>query len=411
MPVLQTPQLVKVDRVGRGRENLDRIEARLGGDAASRAEVVPKDKRAAPRLRNEADGNRRADHASSPTSITALITPDSGRTYASKLSITASNAVRCVIHGLVSIVPSSISPMMRLKSRGKALPRALDGHLGPVQMQERNRLRGNADVNERAGMRHVLQRGAHRAVAAGGVGNHSVHVAACRLAHLLALAAAFEDDRMLDSVALAAKGEPRLDHVHDRNSGAGQPRELERRQADRAGADNQNAVVFPGAAAVGCVAADAQRFHQRKLLERELRRGMQLFRADQKPVAQAAVDHHADDFKRFAAVRGAAAAGKAGAAIHVRLDAAAVAGPHVGDALAHRENRDPELVAGNPRIAEKRHLAQIPAVIGPANAHALGAHQRLPRPGRPRFVDLDVFEMLRLHESNRSHRLPLLLAA
>src|SRR6478735_1465954 len=57
----------------------------------------------------------------SPTSTTALITPVSGRVYDGNTSIRSSNAVRCVIHGRVSIVPSSISRMMWEKSDDRAL--------------------------------------------------------------------------------------------------------------------------------------------------------------------------------------------------------------------------------------------------------------------------------------------------
>ena len=57
----------------------------------------------------------------SPTSTTALMTPVSGCVYEGKTSISSSNAARCVIQGRVSIWPSSISSMIRVKSAGRAL--------------------------------------------------------------------------------------------------------------------------------------------------------------------------------------------------------------------------------------------------------------------------------------------------
>ena len=50
-------------------------------------------------------------------STIALMTPVSGFVYDGKSSISRSNGVRCVIHGRVSIWPSSISPMIRRSRR------------------------------------------------------------------------------------------------------------------------------------------------------------------------------------------------------------------------------------------------------------------------------------------------------
>src|SRR5262249_15808200 len=58
------------------------------------------------------------------TSTIALMTPVSALVYDGKCSIISANGVRCVIHGRVSIRPSSIRPMMRWKSSGKALREA-----------------------------------------------------------------------------------------------------------------------------------------------------------------------------------------------------------------------------------------------------------------------------------------------
>src|SRR5258706_4962210 len=60
-------------------------------------------------------------HAAQSRLIMALITPVSGLVYEGKWLINSSKLDRCVIHGLVSIFPSSISWMIRSKSCGKAL--------------------------------------------------------------------------------------------------------------------------------------------------------------------------------------------------------------------------------------------------------------------------------------------------
>ena len=83
----------------------------------------------------------------------------------------------------------------------------------------------------------------------------------------------------------------------------------------------------------------------------------------------------------LAAVGEAAPAGVALLAVDVRLDRAAVARLHVRHALADREHFDAELVPGNARIAEERHLAEIAAEIGAADADAVHAHERFARPG------------------------------
>src|SRR3954451_22936071 len=120
VPIEQRPSLLRRDCVGTGRKNLNCIEAEFRGLAAALFEV-PEDKRPPARLGDEADGDGGLDHSSSTI---ALMTPVSGFVYAGKFSATASKAQRWVIHGLVSIFPSSISLMIRLKSAGRALREA-----------------------------------------------------------------------------------------------------------------------------------------------------------------------------------------------------------------------------------------------------------------------------------------------
>ena len=83
-------------------------------------------------------------------------------------------------------------------------------------------------------------------------------------------------ERVFDVHHAAAEVQPLLAHVEHDRLRAGQPHELERRQADRPRADDQadSSAVKP--AAGDGVAADGQRFDQGQLLERERPRDMQL---------------------------------------------------------------------------------------------------------------------------------------
>ena len=84
-----------------------------------------------------------------------------------------------------------------------------------------------------------------------------------------------------------------------------------------------------------------------------------------------------------------AAAGVAVRVVDVGLDRAAVAGLDVRHALADLDHLDPQLVAGDARIAEEGHLAEVAADVGPADADPVDAHQRLARPGLGGGVGLD----------------------
>ena len=81
--------------------------------------------------------------------------------------------------------------------------------------------------------------------------------------------------------------------------------ELQRRQPDRPGADDQARLVGLGAAAVDRVAADRQGLDQGELVERQLRRGVELPRRQEELRPHPAVAVDAQDFELLAAVRDA----------------------------------------------------------------------------------------------------------
>ena len=145
-----------------------------------------------------------------------------------------------------------------------------------------------------------------------------------------------------------AEVEPLLVHVEDGDRRPGQLDELDDRQPDRPGPDDQHVVPGLRGAAIDRVAADAQRLHQGELVERELLRRVELAGRDDELRAQPAVGVDAEDLQVLAAVRPAAPAGEALLAVHVRLDRAAVAGP---DVPRHRDD-DSTPRSGTPRVAE-----------------------------------------------------------
>src|SRR5829696_128175 len=90
-----------------------------------------------------------------------------------------------------------------------------------------------------------------------------------------------------------------------------------------------------------------------------------------------AVGVNPEDLQVLAAVAPATPAGEALLTVHVRLDRTVVAGPHVLDPRPDGDDLDPEFVPGDPRVAVERHLAEVTADVGPADADAVDAHQRL----------------------------------
>ena len=84
---------------------------------------------------------------------------------------------------------------------------------------------------------------------------------------------------------------------------------------------------------------------------------MELARGENYSFGHAPVQHHAKHLEIFAAVGASLAAWEALAAVHVRFHRTTVAGLHVRHGRADGEHLDAQLVSGNPRIAEERHLA------------------------------------------------------
>src|SRR5207249_175107 len=119
---------------------------------------------------------------------------------------------------------------------------------------------------------------------------------------------------------------------------------------------------------------------------------------------QSAVAVDAERLVLLTAIVAALATGVAGLTVDVRLDGAAVAGPDVAHAGADFQHLDAQLVAGDARVAEERHLAEVAADVGAADADAVDADQRLAGAGAIRAVDVDALEVLGGFEEEGFHR-------
>jgi hypothetical protein len=79
----------------------------------------------------------------------------------------------------------------------------------------------------------------------------------------------------------------------------------------------------------------------------------------------------------LAAVGETAPAGIALLAIEIGFHSAKIPWLQMRVALPHGEDFDPEFVTGDPWIGEERHFAKVTAQVGPADADAENAHERL----------------------------------
>ena len=158
-------------------------------------------------------------------------------------------------------------------------------------------------------------------------------------------------------------------------------------------------------AAIDGVTADAERLDESELIESQPLRWVQFAGRQDEARPQAAVGVDAEDLQIFAAVDAAAPAGEAALTVHVRLDGTTVAGLDVGHIGADLQHFDAEFMSGDARIAVERHLAEIAADVGAANADAVDAHQRFAGAGFFRLVDGDLLESPRFLQQYRLHPL------
>lgn len=290
--------------------------------------------------------------------------------------------------------------------RWQRVARRQQGHLAPVhqRMHEANFLRRDADEHKAARVRDKIQRVAHGFIAARGVDNHARERAARQLPEFLEFrAVAFAQNGVVNSHLAFAEVQPLRVQIEHDAFGAGQFHEFDHRQANRSRSDYQHVFARLWIAAIHRVTTDSEGFDERELLQAEFAGGMQFARGHDDLLAHPAVHHHAQHFQRLATIATAAPAGEARLAIHVRLNGTAVAGLDVGDAIADGKDFDAEFVTGNARVAEERHLAEVAAVVGAANAHAMHGDERFAGGGLRGRGDFNLAELLRLFELDGFH--------
>jgi hypothetical protein len=141
------------------------------------------------------------------------------------------------------------------------------------------------------------------------------------------------------------------------------------------------------------------------LIEGQLARDVQLARGDGEEWPQAAVAVDTERLMVLAAIGVTALAGVALLAIDVRLHRAAIAGLDVRDIGADLDDLDAELVAGDARLAEEGHLAEVAAEVGAADADAMDADDRVAGAGTRRLRHIDAAKLLRLLELDGFHEI------
>ena len=175
-------------------------------------------------------------------------------------------------------------------------------------------------------MRRVLERGGHRARAAGRVEHRRGQVAAVS-AFKASRAFSFAPLIVCDAERAAAKLQPGVVDVEHDQPRPGRDDELHDRQSDRPRADHQDDFILLDARPLDGVRADAEGFDERQLVERERGRRVQLAGGQDEFLAHPAVGVDAEHLDGRAAVRLAAPAGDALLTVDVRFDRAEVARP------------------------------------------------------------------------------------
>jgi hypothetical protein len=98
--------------------------------------------------------------------------------------------------------------------------------------------------------------------------------------------------------------------------------------------------------------------------------------------------------------------------VQIGFHGATIPRANVRDPVAHREDFHAQFMTGDSWIAIERHLAEEPAVIGPADADPMNPEQRFAGPGCGRFGKVEkpeglrTFELECLHESDSGAEAP-----
>src|SRR5262245_35018632 len=99
---------------------------------------------------------------------------------------------------------------------------------------------------------------------------------------------------------------------------------------------------------------------------------------------------NAPHLQLFTTIRPRQAAAVTVGVVHIRLNRAAAAGLHVGYSRTDGDYLHAEFMSGDTRVTEKRHLAQVAADVGAANADSMHADQRLACAGLAGGIDFNA---------------------
>ena len=124
------------------------------------------------------------------------------------------------------------------------------------------------------------------------------------------------------------------------------------------------------------MAADGQCLNQGELFQAKSRTGVELVGRYDQPGAQSPIRVDPHHLQVLTAVAPAALAGMAMAAIEIGLHGAMITRGDMRHTRPSGQHLHPQLVAGNARVAEKRHFAQIAGIVAAANAYPTHAYQR-----------------------------------
>ena len=261
---------------------------------------------------------------------------------------------------------------------------------------------GDADIDNPSRKRGELETAAHGFVVAGGVNDHVGKLTLGEFTKRLERVRS-GDDCVGHFQFVAHKCEPLFIEIKNDHPRAGDAGEFNHGQTDRPSTEHENIFSRLRLGTIHSVASNGERFDQRELFKSELSGKMKLARGNIEEWAKPAIAMNAECLMILAAIRVSSTTRVAVLAVDVRLNGAAVAGLDVCYAITHGDNFHAQLVPGNPRIGEERHLAEVAAVIRAADADSMYAHARFALTGRREFGRLDNLKIPWLNKLDRSH--------
>jgi hypothetical protein len=259
----------------------------------------------------------------------------------------------------------------------------------------------DADQDIGAAMGDIIEAGVHRLGAAGGVEN-AIEKFFSGQARQFGFHLRVGAQAMIDADFAPAKIEAILARVERGDAGSLQFGENHAGDADRPGADDENAAPRRQRVAADGMGADGEKFDHRRLIERDAFGADEIVFGHADIIGHAAVDVHAEHRQALAAIGLAAPAGDTGAAVEIGDDRDGLAGLEAA-AGADRVDLAGEFMADDARIFEIGLRPLEYMQVGAANAGAAQPDARLARLQR-RFWPFDDGEFAGFDAEQGSHR-------